>query len=226
MTVKELQRLKRQELLQLLLTQSKEAAELQADQEEADREILAFTDSNERLNAKVQEKDVLIDKLSGRLDDKTLRIRELETGIERLKFHRQAEIGRTDSIAGASLRLNGIFAAAQKAIDQYLYNIRQRCEGRTHKAIYDSAGAYAGQMQIYQDDGGAAEQIQSRYDYAEESAGQTGGDTGEPAEEMQTYHGHAQTAEDRTQAVISDSIEEFEGGVRQSETAYAVQGGA
>ena len=41
MTVKELQRLKRQELLQLLLTQSKEAAELQADQEEADREILA-----------------------------------------------------------------------------------------------------------------------------------------------------------------------------------------
>ena len=132
MTVKELQRLKRQELLQLLLTQSKEAAELQADQEEADREILAFTDSNERLYAKVHEKDLLIDKLSGRLDSKTVRIQELETGIERLRVHRQAEINRTDSVAGASLRLNGIFAAAQKAIDQYLYNIRQRCEaGRT-----------------------------------------------------------------------------------------------
>ena len=120
MTVKELQRLKRQELLQLLLTQSKEAAELQADQEEADREILAFTDSNERLYAKVHEKALLIDKLSGRLDSKTVRIQELETGIERLRVHRQAEINRTDSVAGASLRLNGIFAAAQKAIDQYL----------------------------------------------------------------------------------------------------------
>ncbi len=154
MTVKELQRLKRQELLQLLLTQSKEAAELQADQEEADREILAFTDSNERLYAKVHEKDLLIDKLSGRLDSKTVRIQELETGIERLRVHRQAEINRTDSVAGASLRLNGIFAAAQKAIDQYLYNIRQRCEGRTHKAIYDSAGEITEQMQIYCDSTG------------------------------------------------------------------------
>lgn len=149
MTVKELQRLKRQELLQLLLTQSKEAAELQADQEEADREILAFTDSNERLYAKVHEKDALIDKLSGRLDGKTVRIRELETGIERLQMHRQAEISRSDSVAGAALRLNGIFSAAQKAIDQYLYNIRQRCEGRTSRVICGSTDENAKQTHIY-----------------------------------------------------------------------------
>ena len=60
MTVKELQRLRRQELLQLLVEQGRAIANLKDEQEEKERERLQFEDSNERLGKKVEEKDILI----------------------------------------------------------------------------------------------------------------------------------------------------------------------
>lgn len=129
MTVKELQKLKRQELLQLLLTQSKEVAGLQRELGVKDKEIIGLVESNERLGAKVREKDALNDKLAGRLEDKNTRIKELEAEFEAWKSDRQAELEETDSMADAALKLNGVFDAAQQAADQYLYNIRQRYGG-------------------------------------------------------------------------------------------------
>lgn len=49
MTGKELQRLRRQDILQLLLTQSREAARLQEEQKELEEELLRIEENNERL---------------------------------------------------------------------------------------------------------------------------------------------------------------------------------
>lgn len=79
MTNKELKRLNRAELLEMLLEQSKEV---------------------ERL--KIQNQQL---------------ISQLES--------RQIKIDNAGSIAEAALQLNEVFAAAQKAADQYLENVRQ-----------------------------------------------------------------------------------------------------
>lgn len=41
---------------------------------------------------------------------------------------RQVMISQSGSIAEASLQLNGVFEAAQKAIDQYRENVERQCE--------------------------------------------------------------------------------------------------
>ena len=79
MTEKELHKLKRAELLEMMLAQSREI---------------------EVLRARIEE-------LETKLADREIRIRE------------------SGSIAGAALKLNGIFEAAQAAADQYLENIRR-----------------------------------------------------------------------------------------------------
>jgi hypothetical protein len=82
MTDRELHRLSRKELLDLLIQQSKETKNLQ-----------------ERLDA-----------------------------AEEQLASRRIEVENAGSIAEASLRLNGVFQAAQEAADQYLENVRQRAE--------------------------------------------------------------------------------------------------
>ncbi len=130
MTGKELQKLRRQELLQLLLEQSKEVAQLQAEHGDADQQAQQLEDSNERLSAKLEEKDALNGKLQGRLDQKMARIRQLEQEMEAWRQARKSELERAGSVAEAALSLNGLFEIAQLAAEQYLYNIRLRCSGR------------------------------------------------------------------------------------------------
>lgn len=74
MTVKELQKLKRQELLELLVEQSREAEQLKSQQEEKENELRSMRENNIRLKAKVDEKDVQIERLTGRLNSKKERI--------------------------------------------------------------------------------------------------------------------------------------------------------
>ena len=130
MTVKELQRLRRQELLQLLVEQGRAIANLKDEQEEKERERLQFEDSNGRLGKKVEEKDILIERLQGRLAKKEEQIGELKRAKEIWCTDRQAHLEQSDSIADAVLRLNRFCEMAQQAADQYLYNIRQRCMGQ------------------------------------------------------------------------------------------------
>ncbi len=134
MTVKELQKLKRQELLQLLLTQSKEVAGLKKELEAKDKEMIGLVESNERLGARVREKDDLNDRLRGRLEDKNIRIMNLEAELEAWKIDRRDELDKMDSIADAALKLNGVFETVQQAADQYLYNIRQRYEEESQRS--------------------------------------------------------------------------------------------
>lgn len=130
MTVKELKKLTRRDLLQLLVEQSREMLRIQTEQEEKEKEISRLMENNERLQVKIEEKDVQIERLKGRLDSKRGRISELETEIDTWQSSRQAGLQNSGTVAEAALRLNGIVEAAQKAADQYLYNIRQRYGGQ------------------------------------------------------------------------------------------------
>lgn len=128
MKEKELNRLKRQDILQLLLTQGKEAAALQEQITGLTLSLAEKEHGNERLKAKLDEKDELIEKLKGRLDDKDARIRELEERMRMWRTSRSIELEEAGNIAEAALKLNKVFEAAQDAADQYIYNLKQRCE--------------------------------------------------------------------------------------------------
>ncbi len=129
MTGKELQKLRREELLQLLLEQSREIARLQTECEEKDNELHGIEQNNGRLKARLEEKEALIHKLEQRRGSKDGRIGELEAEMEKWRSERKAQLEQAGSVAGAALRLNGLLKAAQQAADQYLYNIRLRCMG-------------------------------------------------------------------------------------------------
>lgn len=123
MTAKELRKLKRSDFLQLLLTQGKDMSAVQARLDETAEELEQTKATVERLIAKLDEKDELIEKLKGRLDNKDATISELQQEIEDTKANRKIELEQAGSIAMAALSLNEIFEVAQKAADQYLYNI-------------------------------------------------------------------------------------------------------
>jgi chromosome segregation ATPase len=90
MTEKELHRLRRQDLLQLLLAQGKEAAALQEQLEETQAELGIVTASNDRLKARLDEKDAQLERLKTRLDQKDARIRSLSTELEGLHGEQEA----------------------------------------------------------------------------------------------------------------------------------------
>jgi ClpP class serine protease len=87
MTEKELKKLKRTELLEMLLVQTKRVEELEQE----------------------------LEKKNKQLEDK--RIVTEQTG----------------NLADAVLKLNGVFEAAQKAAEQYLYNIKCNTEEKSNK---------------------------------------------------------------------------------------------
>lgn len=112
MTTKELHRLKRRELLQLLLAQSEEAEEIRKKLEETSAELELTASNYERLRK--------------RLDQKDAQIAELRATIEEERTKRRIELDDAGNIAEAALRLNGVFEAAQAAAEQYLENMRIR----------------------------------------------------------------------------------------------------
>lgn len=156
MTEKELHKLRRHDLLQLLLAQGREAAQLQAQIDEMTAELNNLQEANnrfigrmddkdaqieklkgrldekdaqvEKFKGRLKEKDVQIDKLKIRLDQKDTQIGELRKMIEEYRSGRIFEMGGKISIADVAQKLEGIFVAAQRAVDHYLEDI-----GRTEK---------------------------------------------------------------------------------------------
>ena len=63
MTDKDLRRLRRQDLLQMLVAQSKEAARLQTELDEEKEEAAQLLQGYEHLKEKLNEKDELIEKI-------------------------------------------------------------------------------------------------------------------------------------------------------------------
>ena len=114
MTERDLHRLNRRELLQLLLAQSEEleATKAERDQVTAERDQLAET----------------YERLRKRLDQKDAHIHGLRELLESQRNKRRIELAEAGNIAEAALQLTGIFEAAQKAADQYLYNVQLLAE--------------------------------------------------------------------------------------------------
>ena len=89
MTEKELHRLGRKDLLQLLVTQGREALTLQEELDGCHTKNAELDATLTRLKDKLDEKDALIEKLKGRLDQKDARIRELEEEMAEWKKSRR-----------------------------------------------------------------------------------------------------------------------------------------
>lgn len=163
MTEKELHRLRRQDLLQLLLAQGKEAAQLQSSLDEAEEQLGELQETKERfigrmddkdaqiekLKKKLDEKDVQIEKfkgrldekdaqiarLKGRLDEKDLKIQGLEAKLDDYLTRRRSEFDQAESIAEIGARLGNIFALAQKAVDRKLEAVPEGQDGGTEESL-------------------------------------------------------------------------------------------
>jgi hypothetical protein len=125
MTDRELRKLRRQDLLQLLLDQGREFERQRQQSREFEMNLIQSEATCERLKSRLDDKDSQIERLKGRLDKKDAQLRELREMLERQQNFRRIEIEKAGSIAEAALKLNGIFEAAQRAADQYLMNVRQ-----------------------------------------------------------------------------------------------------
>ena len=122
MAEKELRRLKRRELLQMLLIQCEETERLTQEAEELKEQMDVVMESYERLKKKLDIKDQ-------RLNEKDKKIEELKREMAEIKTVRERELEEAGSIAGATQRLNTIFEEAKRAADQYLAAV-QKTGGR------------------------------------------------------------------------------------------------
>lgn len=144
MTDKELRKLSRQDLLQLLIAQGREAASIEEQLKEAKYNEQRQFDSNERLRDRIADREETIEhlkeKLTGKdekLNEKDREIAELKDQIAMLKANGFSTDGSgmidgnrpLGSIAEAALALNDVFAAAQRAADMYLANAKRIAEG-------------------------------------------------------------------------------------------------
>ena len=111
MTDKELQKLGRRELLQLLLDQAKEAERLGRMLKETDEQLKQMEEGYERLR--------------DRLDHKDAQIHELRESLEAERAKHETSVVDVGNLAEAALKLNGIFDAARRAADQYLQSVRE-----------------------------------------------------------------------------------------------------
>lgn len=118
MAEKELRRLKRRELLQMLLIQCEETERLTQEAEELKEQMDVVMESYERLKKKLDIKDQ-------RLNEKDEKIEELKREMAEIKIVRERELEEAGSIAGATQRLNTIFEEAKRAADQYLAAVQK-----------------------------------------------------------------------------------------------------
>ena len=129
MTEKEFSKLKRRDLLELLLSQIQEDERLERRGAAMAARITKQENSLTHLKERLDEKDAQIERLKKRLDDKDAQITVLRDTLERERTSRRIELDEAGSIAEAALRLSGIFEAAQDAADRYLENVKLQAAG-------------------------------------------------------------------------------------------------
>lgn len=112
MAEKELRKLNRRELLELLLIQCEEMDRLQQEYSEMKTNLETFMESYERLKGKLNVKDE-------RLNQKDAKIAELTGIIEELQNPKTLEPPNDET----KVHLNKIFEDAQRSADQYLKNL-------------------------------------------------------------------------------------------------------
>ncbi len=115
MAEKELRKLKRRELLQMLLMQCEETEKLQQETDEMKEKMDAVLESYERLKKKLDVKDE-------RLNEKDARIAVLKHEIDEMKTEKEAGETEAASIMDAVSWLSEIFEETRKALEQYMSN--------------------------------------------------------------------------------------------------------
>ena len=137
MTEKELRKLHRHDLLELLVEQSREAARLVAALKEKEEELTASGESNERLKAKLDEKDELIEKLKGRLNEKDAEMAEKAAGIEETLERLKAKLNEKDAgMAEEAARTKETFERLKNKLDEkdaLIEKLRARLDNREEK---------------------------------------------------------------------------------------------
>lgn len=113
MADKELRKLKRRELLQMLLVQCEETERLQQETDEMREQMDTVMESYERLKKKLDVKDE-------RLNQKDEMIARLKCEIEDLKAAAQTQPDTADTVSDVAVRLGEIFEEAQKVMEQYM----------------------------------------------------------------------------------------------------------
>ena len=120
MTEKELRKMRPQDIIQLLIVQGNEAAQLQSEIDMKDRRLNLLKSSNEVLTAKLNDRDALTEFLKIRLDISDVRIRETEKKMAEARSEKWIEIEEAGSIVKAAKELETILKAAQKEANEYL----------------------------------------------------------------------------------------------------------
>ena len=109
-----------QDIIQLLIVQGNEAAQLQSEIDMKDRRLNLLKSSNEVLKAKLNDRDALTEFLKIRLDISDVRIRETEKKMAEARSEKWIEIEEAGSIVKAAKELETILKAAQKEANEYL----------------------------------------------------------------------------------------------------------
>ncbi len=113
MVDKELRKLNRRELLQILLIQCEEAEKIQKETDAMKEELDTMRESYERLKKKLDIKDE-------RLNQKDAKIAELNREIEELKEAGNMEKNEIGVVTEALSQLNEVFEGIQKSVEQYV----------------------------------------------------------------------------------------------------------
>ena len=132
MTDKELQKLGRRDLLQLLLDQAQEAEQLRQELSAANERMGEMEETFQRLRERLNDKDGQMsemeetyERLRKRLNDKDAQIQKLSESLQMEREDRISSFTEAGSIAEAALQLSGVFDAAQRAADLYLQKVRE-----------------------------------------------------------------------------------------------------
>lgn len=124
MADKELRRLKRRELLEMLLVQCQEAERLQHESDKTREEFEVLSESYERLKKKLDVKDERLNQKDAKIAELRQEIEELkmskETEMAELKKAREAEMAEVGIIVEAALKLSEACEEARRASEQYL----------------------------------------------------------------------------------------------------------
>lgn len=113
MADKELRRLKRGELLEMLLMQCREMERLQREADEMKKQFAEMAESYGRLKKKLDVKDE-------RLNQKDAKIAQLSSELAELRECREEEWKEMESLTERVLRLSSIFQEVWQKARQYL----------------------------------------------------------------------------------------------------------
>jgi|GEM_PF-2812496 len=123
MTDKELRKLRRQDLLQLLLAQSREVARQQELGDELRGEYEQQQETDRRLKDKLDEKDAQLERLKKKLDQKDAEIAALRQQVARLRAGKGVKPEEVGSVTEIARHINDIFQSAQQQAEAYMNSL-------------------------------------------------------------------------------------------------------